>query len=214
MTVLPDGKIENGGHVLEMAKLKDFIKPLEKGIAQTIVVIRSDANTPVGYVDDLKQQLREAGILKVSYARPAVAEGVVVRHLPLAKGGEGLTVQKAPATPTDYPKEIQGDICLVKLNAGDRIFFKDGAYQDDDEIVRLGTDFLREHGAGTLFLFTHDKGTSYGAYVHMQDLLQRCYKQVRGEKAQELYGKSLLEISDSQLTEIYKLYPVTIVEQS
>lgn len=174
--------------------------------------ISADANVPMSHVDKLKEKLCSAGFLKVIYVKPAASESTITRNIAPAQNENKITVQKAPQYPKEYPAALRDNMCIVKINSNDRIFFKDNAYSDDENLINIGTDFIRAHGNKTLFLFTHESGTSYKAYVHMQDLLMRCYEQVRDEKAIELYGKNFSVLNDTELHRIYDIYPANIVE--
>ena len=57
-----------------------------------------------------------------------------------------------------------------------------------------------------------DRGTSYGAYTNMQDLLQRVYNEVRNEKALEVYGKPLSELTVEEKNQINYQVPIGISE--
>lgn len=88
----------------------------------------------------------------------------------------------------------------------------DAARQDDAEMLRVGKDFLKKHGKDTRFILQMDRATSYGAYRHMQDLLMQIFLDVREEKAQSTYGKSMKELSPEELTQINDLIPLSISE--
>lgn len=79
-------------------------------------------------------------------------------------------------------------------------------------MLQVGKDFLRQHGKETRFSFQADRGTSYGAYVHMQNLLVRIYMEVRDEKAQSVYGKSLEELTPEERFQINYMVPLSISE--
>lgn len=125
-----------------------------------------------------------------------------------------------PAEKSDYPEVIvppeviRNSIFVVRINASDKIFFGDRPRQDDDQMLRAGKEFLRARGKEALFVLTVDRGTSYGAYTHMQSLLQRIYAEVRDEKARDVFGKALSELSEEELQHIYKLIPMGISESS
>ena len=57
-----------------------------------------------------------------------------------------------------------------------------------------------------------DRGTSYGAYVHMQNLLIRIYTEVREETAQSVYGKGLKDLSTEEKNQINWMVPLGISE--
>ena len=101
---------------------------------------------------------------------------------------------------------------LAQAVAHDKYFFGDAPRQDDAEMLRVGKDFLKKHGKDTRFILQMDRATSYGAYKHMQDLLMRIFQEVREEKAQSTYGKSLKELTPEELTQINDLIPLSISE--
>ena len=72
--------------------------------------------------------------------------------------------------------------------------------------------FLKEHGAKTCFMLGCDRGTSFGAYQRIQTLLNQIYVEVRAEKARELYGKPLSDLSEDELSAIQGLYPISVLE--
>jgi len=57
-----------------------------------------------------------------------------------------------------------------------------------------------------------DRGTSYGAFRHMQDLLFQIFMDVREEKARSVYGKSMKDLTPEELSEINRLVPIAISE--
>ena len=102
---------------------------------------------------------------------------------------------------------------MVRINSNDKIFFGDKPRQDDGEMLRVGKDFLKSaRNNARMIAFQADRGTSYGAYLHMQALLRQIYEEVWNEKAQELYGKSLEELSTDEKSQILRLVPFAIFE--
>ena len=104
------------------------------------------------------------------------------------------------------------NLFIVRINSADRVLFGDKLLQNDGEMLQAGKDFLRKHGKDALFSLIADRGTSYGAYRHMRELLMRIYADVRAEKAMEQYGKSLSELSMEEVNQIYKQFPLSIKE--
>ena len=57
-----------------------------------------------------------------------------------------------------------------------------------------------------------DRATSYGAYTDIQELLVRVYNEVRNEKALEVYGKPLSELTVEERNQINYQVPIGISE--
>ncbi len=192
LNVHADGGIEGKGNVVPGAT----------------VIINAEANTPMGIVNDLKDWLREVGALKVYYSKQSETESVM-RHLAPSVTNKTLKVQT-------YDEALKGidrkDICVARINAHDKIFFESGAYDNDVDILRVGKAFLKAHGAKTVITLTYDRGTSYGVYQNLQALLTQIYNEVRDEKAREVYGKSLVDLSEDQRAAILRLVPMTVLE--
>lgn len=59
-----------------------------------------------------------------------------------------------------------------------------------------------------------DNDASYGNFVAVSDALYNLYAELREEKAQEIFHKSLTQLSDEELACIYKIVPMMIQEVS
>ena len=209
LNIRKDGTIESGGKVYTASQLKDIIPPHSAGQPQTTVTILAADDVPLGVIDDVKNELRKLESLKVNYASASSREGVT-RYMP-----------PYPSAPTakkpNYPEETftgvkRENIFVVRINANDKIFFGDRPRQDDDDMLQAGKDFLRKRGKDARFSLQADRGTSYGAYQHMQSLLWRIYEEVRDEKAMEVYGKRLQDLSADERAQINLLVPLSISE--
>ena len=197
LDIKADGKIESGGKVYTTAQLKDLIKPHEEGNPLTTVKVVATDDVPMGVIMDIKQELRKLGALKV--------------QSPSENGGTTRYMPQFPAASTSS-KVKRENLFIVRINSADRVLFGDKLRQNDGEMLQAGKDFLRKHGKDALFSLIADRGTSYGAYRHMRELLMRIYADVRAEKAMELYGKSLSELSMEEVNQIYKQFPISIKE--
>ena len=211
LKISPDGSVEINGKELAVADLKDYIKAAGNVDFQTTVIINAAADTPMRVVDEVKNALRGASALKVFYVKPDTGTGVSRRLAP-ERDFEGKPIQKNPAYPPEYPKEIREHMCLVAINGNDKVFFENAAYDDDGKMLDAGKAFVRKHGRKSIFLLRYENATSYSAYQHMQEVLRKMYDDLRDEKAQALYGKSLASLSETELDDIYKQIPLNIVE--
>ena len=121
------------------------------------------------------------------------------------------------AKKSDYPEDLwtgvnRENVFMVRINSNDKIFFGDRPRQDDEDMLRTGKDFLKARGKEARFFLTVDRGTSYAAYRHMQELLWQIYYEARKEKALEQYGRPLQELSADEQSQIYKMIPLSISE--
>jgi hypothetical protein len=111
-----------------------------------------------------------------------------------------------------WPGVKRENIFIVRINANDKIFFGDAPRQDDAEMLQVGKDFLKKRGKDARFTLQADRGTSYGAYRHMQDLLFQVFTDVREDKAQAVYGKRMKDLTPEQKSEINFMVPLAISE--
>ena len=205
LNVRKDGTVESGGKVLTLAQIKDFVKTAGEGKPQTVVEIKAEADTRMGYINDVKQELRSIGSVKIHYLSPFDQDGNSYFMPP-------FPADKSTKAKETSPRVNRNDLFIVRINANDKYFFGDAPRQDDAEMLRVGKDFLKKHGKDTRFILQMDRATSYGAYKHMQDLLMRIFQEVREEKAQSTYGKSLKELTPEELAQINFLVPLSISE--
>ena len=209
LNIRKDGTIESGGKVYTPAQLKEIIPPHAAGQPQTTVTILAADDVPMGVVDDVKNELRKLESLKIHYASASSREGVT-RYMPPYPS---VPTAKKPNYPEEtFPGVKRENIFVVRINANDKIFFGDRPRQDDDDMLQAGKDFLRKRGKDARFSLQADRGTSYGAYQHMQSLLWRVYEEVRNEKALEVYGKHLQDLSADERSQINFMVPLSISE--
>ena len=209
LNVRADGSIESGGKVYTASQLKEIIPPHVAGQPQATVQLLAADDVPMSVINDVRNELRKLESLKINYAS-ASSRGGVTRYMPPLPGNGKVKVAK-------YLDEMfQGvdreTILMIHINSAGKIMLGNWHVDDDAEIVRLGKAFLKEHGKETHFGLRHDRGTGYGAYTRIQTLLMQVYEEVRDEKAREIYGKSLQELSPDERSQIYAMVPVSITE--
>ncbi len=205
LKVLPDGKVEKDGKIYTKEQIKDIVPAHKAGEPQITVQIIAAENVPVGVIDDVKMELRKLESLKIRYIREDSQDGVT-RYMPPMPLGGTVRVQD-PAAGAN-----REDVFVIRINSADKIFFGNKPCQDDEEMVKIAKGFLKEHGRKTKFSLATDRATSYGAYTHMQELLMRVYNEVRNEKALEVYGKPLSELTVEDRNQINYQIPFSISE--
>ena len=209
LNIRKDGTIESGGKVYTPAQLKEIIPPHAAGQPQTTVTILAADDVPMGVVDDVKNELRKLESLKVNYASASSREGITRYMPPLPENGK---VRVAKTLDEMFQGVDRETILRIRINSLGAVMLGNRRVQDDAEIVRLGKAFLKEHGKETHFGLRHDRGTSYGAYTRIQTLLTQVYEEVRDEKAMEVYGKRLQDLSADERTQINFMVPLSISE--
>ena len=209
LNIRKDGTIESGGKVYTLSQLKDIIPPHAAGQPQTTVTILAADDVHMGAVDDVKNELRKLESLKVNYASASSREGITRYMPPLPENGK---VRVAKTLDEMFQGVDRETILMIRINSLGAVMLGNRRVQDDAEIVRLGKAFLKEHGKETHFGLHHDRGTGYGAYTRIQTLLKQVYEEVRDEKAQEVYGKRLQDLSADERAQINLLVPLSISE--
>ena len=209
LNIRKDGTIESGGKVYTLSQLKDIIPPHAAGQPQTTVTILAADDVLMGTVDDVKNELRKLESLKVNYASASSREGITRYMPPLPENGK---VRVAKTLDEMFQGVDREAILMIRINSAGAYMLGNRRVQDDAEIVRLGKAFLKEHGKETHFGLHHDRGTGYGAYTRIQTLLKQVYEEVRDEKAQEVYGKRLQDLSADERAQVNLLVPLSISE--
>ena len=209
LNIRKDGTIESGGKVYTLSQLKDIIPPHAAGQPQTTVTILAADDVLMGAVDDVKNELRKLESLKVNYASASSREGITRYMPPLPENGK---VRVAKTLDEMFQGVDRETILMIRINSLGAVMLGNRRVQDDAEFVRLGKAFLKEHGKETHFGLHHDRGTGYGAYTRIQTLLKQVYEEVRDEKAQEVYGKRLQDLSADERAQINLLVPLSISE--
>ena len=205
LRVKADGSVENGGKKYAIAQLKDLVKPAAQGEPQTTVQISAADNVPMGVIQDVKEELRAIGSVRIRYSSPS-EQGEEIRNMPPTPSRRINGVNEL------WPGVKRENVFVVRINANDKYFFGDAPRQDDADMRLVGKDFLTKKGKDARFGLQVDRATSYGAYRHMQDLLFQIFSEVREEKAQSVYGKSLKDLSPEEKSQINEMVPLAISE--
>ncbi|MBR6305864.1 MAG: energy transducer TonB [Bacteroidales bacterium] len=193
LNIRADGTVEYNGKVMTTGQLKDHIVP------PLTIRVQAKSDVPMGTIDDVRQALRGIEGLKVRYLRPSDQEEDIPYMFP---------VPNVPMSAQIDAKKT----CLAFLNGNDRILFGDRPIQEDAEIVQYGKAFLKKNDNHAHFVLRCYRSTSYGAYLHLQTLIMKIYEETRDEKALEVYGKRLNELSLEQRNQINFMVPFSIAE--
>ena len=204
LNVDANGKVRIDGKEMDLSEVEAYLR----GQDAEVVHILAESGVKMGVVDELKQVLRKVGKLRIMYSSPSGKSGIT-RYLPPSPSNKDVKVVSAQES---FQGVNRDDILVVRINSAGKYIFGNRPTQDDEEMLRLGKGFLKERGRNARISLGCDRGTNYGAYLHMQELLLRIYGEVRGEMAQTQYGKSLSDLSEEEQADIYREIPIAITE--
>jgi biopolymer transport protein ExbD len=171
------------------------------------VSILGDPNVNLGIVQDVKEELRGVGQLRIMYSckKPEVK---VERKL----------------EPTGATKSIlefmegssEGDV-QVRLNSQDKLLYlRTGGEKDINVIYQEDLYDLAkkdiEKNNGISFFFIADRGSSYGAYSAAVQSVYDAFRSVREDLAMQKYGKSFDNLEEEQQEELREQCSVRIYE--
>lgn len=201
--------------------LGDLDKVLEDKLAAgkiTLAEIEISGDSQTGILTDVKQSLRQAGLLKVFYISIGDLEGAttkteVERRLPPAISEvEGLTTA-IPITPAnrEYFHEI-------KVNSNDLIMM-DGYQLALEELPEKAAGIIAEQGIRTdensflcIFSIGCNTASSSELYVQIQNALDKAYSTVRDDYSRKKFSKPLNTLSPEELDEVLSAIPKRISE--
>ena len=200
LTVNADGSVSTEQGTFPLTDLVAYLRDENALGPETAVRLKVQNNAPMGSVEDVMDELRNAGARKVMFFvadQPLVTPMMPFRPMPLS---------------SMESKVDRKNICWARLNENDKIFFDDGAYADDDVIIRHGVAFIEEHGKDARFVMKNTRATSFGAFMHLQNLILQIYDQVRDAKAKAVYGKPMAELTQAEGNEVRRLVPYAVTK--
>ncbi len=131
---------------------------------------------------------------------------------------------KLPPMPEEQqedPPEIKDrNVLTVLVNAKDQLLVE-GEWSDVTQLRETTKEFivnplkkesLPEDPTKAVVSLQNDRGTSYNAYIQVQNELKAAYNEVRDEKSKEMFGKKFDALSESQQKQIQSIYPIKISE--
>ncbi len=126
-----------------------------------------------------------------------------------------------PEEPQVDPPEIkERNILTVLVNSKDQLLVE-GEWSDVSKLREITKEFivnpmkketLPEDPTKAVVSLQNDRGTSYNAYIQVQNELKAAYNEVRDEESRARFGKKFNDLNASQQKEIQGIYPVKISE--
>lgn len=131
---------------------------------------------------------------------------------------------KLPPMPEDEPKDQpeikERNVLTVLINAKDQLLVE-GEWTEVSTLRATTREFitnpnkketLPEDPTKAVVSLQNDRGTSYNAYIEVQNELKAAYNEVRDEESRNRFGKKFSDLNDVQQKEIQAVYPIKISE--
>ena len=171
------------------------------------VNIIGDPEVQIGYLQDLKEELRKIDALKIMYSckKPEVK---VERKL--ERSGTAKSILEL------MEGSNEGDV-QVRLNSLDKLLYlrtggkKDINVINQEDLFDLAKNDIEKNN-GISFFFIADRGSSYGAYSVAVQSIYDAFKSVREDLAMQTYGKTFDELEEGQQDELREKCSVRIYE--
>ncbi len=228
-------------YVMEIdGEMKDFdevgetvAEEIARDSTISLVQITADPLTPMGYIDDIKKELRTIPGLRLAFvgkehvtlppSEPETTEEYVKRH--------NLTVMHFG---TDL-----NNIIIIRTNAEDRYLIgpKPG-YLDEDSENRL-KGYIRNRDndnncpnlveqeltlpdgssitwpvSQAMIIMQHDRGTSFEGYQAINSFINEIYIDLREDAAKKIFGRAWTELSEAEMEVIRKAEPMRVHEMN
>lgn len=215
--------------------LDGIAKVIEEKMAKdstiSLVEICADAQTPMGYIRDIKQKLQGIKNLRLKYNM----QGVTATPPPAAKTTEEQD-KKHKMTVIHFNTDLN-NIIHLKINAADRYLVGDRPdYLDSETLERLkgyilnpendrnrpsktdteiilpdGTSFTYPVPQGMIVL-DYDRGTSYEGFMEAEEFVRKAYDELWNELAMEKLGRPYSGLSDAEKKAIRTAIPMNVCE--
>lgn len=120
----------------------------------------------------------------------------------------------------DPPEIKDRNVLTVLINSRDQLLVE-GEWLEVEELKAMAMEFivnpnkletLPEDPTKAVVSLQNDRGTSYNAYIQVQNELKAAYNDVRNEESRTRFGKKFDELNATQQREIQQVYPIKISE--
>ena len=191
------GMVLVDGTTVEVENLATYLNGLNLETSLVTISLQADPDTKLEVVDKVKEQLRKALTLRLSYKLPGAEEGVR-RYMPPMPGTQSPSGLKVQTTEEAMKSVKRENIISVRANSANKILLGNKRYENAKAIIPDLKAFIREHGSNTVVSFQADFGTSYECYYSLQQAIRQAYDELRDEMARNRYGKPLTELNDEE----------------
>ncbi len=131
--------------------------------------------------------------------------------------------RKLPPPPQpnqEIPPVKERNLLEIIINRNDQLMIEDHQAKFSDikgEVIKHITNNGKnpnyaDSPKDAVVNITHDRGTSYKAYITVYNEILKAYNEIRNKAALKKFGKTFEELTDSQKKEIKEMYPQIIAE--
>lgn len=183
-----------------------------------IAVISAADDTPMGTIVDLKNVLRQCGIVKLIYGSAEkdgeVGKDAPERLLPPPSSGDVKILD--PGEMVEEMNAQKDPVVSVKINGNGMILVVSGG-----DVMKTG-DSRTEFAAALAELIKvnpdayvavqADRGTSYQAFKHVLEQVDQVYAIVRNDYSMEKFGKPFDRLEEDEADEVKARIPMRVIE--
>ena len=174
---------------------------------KAMVRIVADPSVNMSQVEDLKESIRDAGIMKVIYSSSKTGTSIA-RYLWPTIGTPGIEVNAREhlfdSVNPDY-------ICPISIQSSN-IYYDNQICVGDKIIKDRGEEFISKNRDKTIFLFNYDGDTCFEQYHKVYSLLYMAYSKAREKESIRRFGIPFKDLSITEKSIVKNLLPINIVE--
>ena len=195
LTVIQDGDHADylvKGEEVSLEKLGQKVLEARGDDASAFVSIVAETDVKTLVIEDVKEELRKVGVLKVQYT-----------CFPNVKVQRRLNPAGSEKTREEFMQTAQKGDVQIWINSLGKLLYADGKYtsvSQDDLFARAKQDIEKNNGIA--FYFVVDGYSPYGAYSAALQSVYYAYKSVREDLAMNTYGKPYDLLEDGQQDEL------------
>ncbi len=205
------GMVLVDGTTVEVENLATYLNGLNTETSLVTVSLQADPDTKMEVVDKVKEQLRKALTLRLSYKLPGAEEGVR-RSMPPMAGTQLPGGQKVISSEEALKTVQRENIYVIRVNSREKIYAGSEKFDNANDFIPTLKDFLRERGGKAVISYQADLGSSYACYLSVQKAIKQAYDEMRDEMARSRYGKPLAELDAEAYQAILQDLPLNVLE--
>ena len=180
------------GEEVGLEKLGQKVLEARGDDASAYVSIVGETDVKTHVIEDVKEELRKVGVLKVQYT-----------CFPNVKVQRRLNPAGSEQTREEFMQTAQKGDIQIWINSLGKLLYVDGKYtavSQEDLFARAKKDIEKNNGIA--FYFVVDGYSPYGAYSAALQSVYYAYKSVREDLAMNTYGKPYDLLEDGQQDEL------------
>jgi len=206
--------------------IADTVSGMISGMDRPFITITADADIRCGIVDDIRDEMRKLGGIKIRY----VCNGILHGSAALLPQKPAIRKTETGEGEYDFGSVPREQVFHVKINDKDVVFYvpADGCDKtqnirtfgvDDKESLNVFADEIRkiismcgDKGVPYVIAEQHYRSTTFFAFTSIDNAIKQAYQRVREEYSISRYSKSLAELSTDEMEAVLARYPFSVVE--